>query len=153
MRRLASRRDPRANAKTDRRVSAPRAAARHHRDDNGRSFPGGSRASALGRDDVRRARDLYRQACTAGDVYGCLHLDLLAAEDAGAPSDPDRALEHWRHACEHGHVARACAFVGVMYEDGPDGVARDEEKSMQAMSRACELGEPRACEWVRSHPD
>ena len=77
--------------------------------------------------DVPRARSLYRQACTAGDVYGCLHLDLLAAQDAGAPRDPDRALAHWRHACD-GRVARACAFVGVMYEDGPDGIARDEEK-------------------------
>ena len=103
--------------------------------------------------DLPRARSLYREACTAGDVYGCLHLDLLAAEDAGAPRDPDRALEHWRHACERGHVARACAFVGVMYEDGPDGVARDEEKSMQAMARACDLGDTRACEWVKSHPD
>jgi TPR repeat protein len=103
--------------------------------------------------DMRRARGLYRDACTAGDVYGCLHLDLLAAEDAGAPRDPDRALEHWRHACEQGRIARACAFVGVMYEDGPDGVARDEEKSMQAMSRACDLGDSRACEWVKSHPD
>jgi TPR repeat protein len=103
--------------------------------------------------DVVRARGLYREACAAGDIYGCLHRDLLAAEDAGAPRDPDRALAHWRHACEDGHVARACAFVGVMYEDGPDGVARDEEKSMQAMSRACDLGEIRACEWVKSHPD
>ena len=103
--------------------------------------------------DVPRARGLYRDACTAGDVYGCLHLDLLAAEDAGAPRDPDRALAHWRHACEQGRNARACAFVGVMYEDGPDGVARDEEKSMQAMARACDLGDVRACEWVKSHPD
>jgi TPR repeat protein len=103
--------------------------------------------------DVARARGLYRQACAAGDIYGCLHRDLLAAEDAGAPREPERALAHWRHACEDGHVARACAFVGVMYEDGPDGVARDEEKSMQAMSRACDLGETRACEWVKSHPD
>jgi TPR repeat protein len=102
--------------------------------------------------DVPRARGLYRQACTAGDVYGCLHLDLLAAEDAGAPRDPDRALEHWRRACEQ-RRARACAFVGVMYEDGPDGVSRDEEKSMQAMARACDLGDTRACDWVRAHPD
>ena len=36
---------------------------------------------------------------------------------------------------------------------GPDGVARDEEKSMQAMARACDLGDTRACEWVKSHPD
>jgi TPR repeat protein len=103
--------------------------------------------------DRARARALYREACAASDVYGCLHVDLLAREDAGAPRDPERALAHWRHACEEAHDARACAFVGVIYEDGPEGVPRDEAKSQQAMVRACDLGESRACEWVRSHPD
>ncbi len=103
--------------------------------------------------DVARARTLYRQACRAGDTYGCLHVDLLAAEDAGAPREPTSALAHWRSACERGRNARACAFVGVMYEDGPNGVARDEAKSLQAMSRACDLGESRACDWVKSHSD
>lgn len=101
--------------------------------------------------DVARARALYRQACRAGDTYGCLHVELLAAEDAGAPREPMRALAHWLRACERGRDARACAFAGVMYEDGPDGVARDETKSLQAMARACELGENRACDWVKSH--
>jgi TPR repeat protein len=40
-----------------------------------------------------------------------------------------------------------------MYEDGSDGVARDDEKSMQATARARDLGDARACEWVKSHPD
>lgn len=103
--------------------------------------------------DVARARTLYRQACRAGDVYGCLHVDMLAAEDAGAPREPLRALAHWRLACEAGRNPRACAFVGVLYEDGPVGLARDEAKSLQAMSRACELGESRACEWVKTHSE
>jgi TPR repeat protein len=99
------------------------------------------------------ARVLYREACSAGDVYGCLHVDLLAAEDAGAPRAPGPAFAHWRQRCDAGHEARACAFVGVMYEDGRDGVDRDETKSLEAMARACTLGDARACEWVRSHPD
>jgi TPR repeat protein len=103
--------------------------------------------------DAPRARTLYRQACAAGDIYGCLHMELLVAQDAGAPRDPVSALDHWSRACEHGRNARACAFVGVMYEDGPDGMARDEAKSLQAMARACDLGENRACEWVKSHSD
>ena len=103
--------------------------------------------------DVARARALYRQACRAGDTYGCLHVDLLAAEDAGAPREPASALAHWRSACERGRDGRACAFVGVMYEDGPDGIARDEAKSLQAMARACDLGESRACDWVKSHSE
>jgi TPR repeat protein len=103
--------------------------------------------------DVARARTLYRQACRAGDTYGCFHVDLLAAEDAGAPREPMHALAHWLRACERGRDARACAFVGIMYEDGPDGVARDEVKSLQAMARACELGNNRACDWVKGHSE
>jgi TPR repeat protein len=103
--------------------------------------------------DRPRARVLYREACSAGDVYGCLHVALLEAEDAGAPRAPGAALAHWRQRCDAGHDARACAFVGVMYEDGPDGIDRDEEKSLEAMTRACSLGNGHACEWVRSHPD
>ena len=103
--------------------------------------------------DRSRARVLYREACSSGDVYGCLHVALLEAEDAGAPRAPGAALAHWRQRCDAGHDARACAFVGVMYEDGPDGIDRDEEKSLEAMTRACSLGNGPACEWVRSHPD
>jgi TPR repeat protein len=101
--------------------------------------------------DLVRARALYRQACGAGDIYGCLHADMVAAQDAGVPRDPEKALARWRRACD-ARDARACAFVGVMYEDGPDGYSRDEAKSTEAMTRACELGETRACEWVKSHP-
>jgi TPR repeat protein len=99
--------------------------------------------------DPARARALYRDACIRGDVYGCLHAQLMAAEDAGAPRDPQRSLEHWRLACD-ARDARACAFVGIIYEDGPDGYARDEVKSMQAMGRACTLGLRAGCDWVQS---
>jgi len=101
--------------------------------------------------DRTRARSLYRDACTSGIVYGCLHDEMLAAQDAGAPRDRERAFAYWRRACD-ARDARACAFVGVMYEDGPDGVARDESKSQQAMKRACELGDRRACEWSKMRP-
>jgi len=103
--------------------------------------------------DRPHARVLYAEACAAGDVYGCLHVDMLSAEDRGAPRDPGPAFSHWRRACETGRDARACAFLGVMYEDGPAGVGRDEAKSLEAMTRACGLGDNRACDWVKSHPD
>jgi uncharacterized protein len=102
--------------------------------------------------DRGRARDLYRESCVSGEVYGCLHAEMLAAQDAGAPHDPERALSYWRRACGLAD-ARACAFVGVIYEDGPDGLARDGDKSLQAMNRACGLGDGRACEWMKQHPD
>lgn len=100
--------------------------------------------------DRGRARDLFRAACASGEVYGCLHAEMLAAEDAGAPRDPERALAHWRRACVASDP-RACAFVGLIYEDGPDDLARDTDKSLEAMNRGCRLGSAYACEWVKEH--
>jgi TPR repeat protein len=100
--------------------------------------------------DPARARTLYRDACDRGDVYGCLHAQLMVAEPGGPPADPARSLERWRRACDR-RDARACAFVGLIYEDGPDGFARDEAKSLQAMGRACDLGLHAGCDWLQSH--
>jgi uncharacterized protein len=100
--------------------------------------------------DRARARELYRLACAGGEIYGCLHAEMLAAQDAGVPRDPEGSLGHWRRACDR-RDPRACAYVGILYEDGPDGLARDADKSLEAMQRACELGEPRACAWVKDH--
>jgi TPR repeat protein len=77
---------------------------------------------------------------------------MLSAAYAGVPRDPAKALPYWVRRCA-ARDARACAFVGIIYEDGPDGLARDEAKSQQAMVRACELGDEHACEWTKSHSD
>jgi TPR repeat protein len=103
--------------------------------------------------DVARARALYRDACNTGSVYGCLHAEMLAAQGARVPRDPAGALAHWVSACERGKDARACAFVGLLYDDGPDGLKRDETRSLQAMGRGCDLGDTRACDWVRMHTE
>jgi hypothetical protein len=100
--------------------------------------------------DVARARVLFRDACAGGDTYGCLHLALLAAEEAGAPRDPPHSVAHWQRACD-AKDAKACAFIGVLFEDGPDGFARDEPRSQKAMSRACDLGNRDGCAWLRVH--
>jgi uncharacterized protein len=100
--------------------------------------------------DIKRARDLYRDACATGEVYGCLHSAMRVAVDAGAPDDPVGALAHWQRGCDRDRNAQSCAFVGLLYEDGPDGLARDEAKSDEAMTQACKLGERRACEWLKA---
>ncbi len=103
--------------------------------------------------DAAKARSLYRDACNLGSSYACLHLELMAADGARAAPDPARTLTRWTRACDHGRDGRACAFVGLLYDDGPDGLARDEAKSLAAMSRGCDLGEPRACDWIKAHSD
>jgi TPR repeat protein len=99
--------------------------------------------------DKARARALYQDACIAFEPYGCLHSEMLAAVESGAPRDAERALAQWERACERGRDARACAFLGLLYQDGPDSLSRDEAKSDQAMSRSCELGYRRACDWMK----
>jgi TPR repeat protein len=98
--------------------------------------------------DPSRARVLYRAGCSAGDVYGCLHADMLAASGASRA----RRYAAWTAACARGE-GRACAFVGMLIEDGSEGLARDEAKSLEWAQRACDLGETRACDWVKSRPE
>ncbi|HEX8792021.1 MAG TPA: tetratricopeptide repeat protein [Polyangiaceae bacterium] len=88
--------------------------------------------------DVARARALYADACRTGDPYACLH---------GEMTDSHGGLESWQRSCDRGD-ARACAFVGIVFEDGPDGYHRDKDRSMRAMERACKLGDRRGCAWV-----
>jgi TPR repeat protein len=102
--------------------------------------------------DVAKARALYHDGCTAGDVSGCLHAEMLLAQPAVGPHDPEHTLARWSSACDGGHDARACAFVAILYQDGAGRIRRDDALSEKAMTRACELGEGRACEWVQSHP-
>lgn len=98
--------------------------------------------------DVVKARALYRDGCIAGDIYGCLHADMLASDVASGSS---HRHARWTAACSRGNPA-ACAFVGMLYEDGGDGVAHDDARSLEWMQRACDLGESRACEWIKSRP-
>jgi len=96
--------------------------------------------------DVARARALYRDGCIAGDIYGCLHADMLDSDAAS------RRYARWTAACARGSAA-ACAFVGMLCRDGGDGVTRDDARSLEWMQRACDLGESRACEWIKSRPE
>jgi TPR repeat protein len=106
--------------------------------------------------DVPRARGLYRDACAAGDNYGCLHEQMATLGSPSTPEEAQRALARWQRACD-GNSAQACTFVGLLYEDGPDGFQRDERRSLAAMERACTLDRrdkrdkgSRACAWVQA---
>jgi TPR repeat protein len=106
----------------------------------------------MARDDGR-ARVLYREACAAGESYGCRHVELMAAAGPGVPREGEAALAYWQRGCEGRHDARACAFVSLLYLDGPDGLARDVGKSARTLGVACRLGYRPACEWMREVPD
>gem|GEM_PF-1979203 len=110
------------------------------------------RGAGVARDEAR-ARTLYRNACLSGESYGCRHVDLMDAETRGVPREGDAALRYWQRRCDDAKDARACAFVSLLYLDGPDGFARDEAKSAQMLSLACRRGYARACEWESEGDD
>jgi len=101
--------------------------------------------------DMKKAEESYAQACTLGSAYGCVHLDMLGAYRGGVPHAPDKAVAHWQPACEAKTPnPRACAFFGVMIEDGK-GVARDSARATSLMKIACDGKYKPGCDWVREH--
>jgi TPR repeat protein len=104
--------------------------------------------------DMKRAEHEYRDACTLLSSYGCVHLDMLAAYRGGVPHAPDKAVARWKSECEAPTVTvvsmRACAFYGVMFEDGK-GVPRDSARATGLMRRACDAKYKPACDWVAEH--
>jgi TPR repeat protein len=103
--------------------------------------------------DGARAIALYRVACVAGESYACRHVEMMAAETAQVPRDPKGEVAYWQRRCEGQHEARACAFLSLIYLDGPDGFTRDDAKSAELLALACRLGHKRSCEWLRESQD
>jgi TPR repeat protein len=105
--------------------------------------------------DPARARALYGASCAAGETYGCRHIEMMAAQGAagGMPRDPSAALAYFQRGCDVRRDARACAFLSLLYLDGPDGLARDLPKSARTLATACRLGYRAACGWMREVPD
>jgi TPR repeat protein len=103
--------------------------------------------------DPARARALYLASCAAGETYGCRHAEMMSAQDAGISRDPSAALAYWQRGCDVRRDGRACAFLSLLYYDGPDGLARDLAKSARTLATSCRLGYRAACSWMREVPD
>lgn len=61
--------------------------------------------------DYARARALYEQACTAGNVEGCSNLGFMFYAGQGGPQDDVRARELFNQACAGGN-AGGCSRLG-----------------------------------------
>jgi TPR repeat protein len=79
-----------------------------------------------------------------------MHADMIAIDPSSKVLG--RRYARWSAACARGD-ADACAFVGMLLEDGGDGLARDDAKSLEWMQRSCDSGSTRACDWVKSRPE
>lgn len=91
-------------------------------------YPVEDAASEAGeRGDFATAANLYQQACTGGDAFGCAMLARFYENGTGVTKDPVRAASLDQQACTGG-ISRNCTFLGHSYETGI-GVAKDEVRA------------------------
>ena len=93
--------------------------------------------------DPKKALELYRKTCEAGDQDGCVLAAHMYRDGAGIPKDLEQALELYERACAQ-KQPNACMSLGTMYGLGK-GVPRDPKKSAAMLDKACKAGIKDAC--------
>lgn len=89
--------------------------------------------------------EALERACEQ-DPNACI--DAAAAVRDAPPIDWPRATRSSARACEAG-LDRECLYVGMAYELGERGVAKDPDAARALYRRACEAGAPSACARLR----
>lgn len=92
---------------------------------------------------------LVRKACDAGTAADCYDVgSVLWTGEDGVPEDKPTSLAFIEKACKGG-VDRACAFLGVVYQQG-HGVEEDMAKARTNFEQACRLGHSVSCGFVET---
>jgi len=100
-------------------------------------------AVALKAGDLKRARDLFDQACKAGNSGSCVHLGWMIGSGRGGPRDERRARTLLEQGCKAG-VAEGCFALGAMFDDGVGG-PQDKARARALYDQACKGGYAQAC--------
>ncbi|MEM9046219.1 MAG: hypothetical protein AAGC81_16160 [Pseudomonadota bacterium] len=97
--------------------------------------------------DLPLAFGFFLFACMAGDDLGCARFrnsQWLEIRQSAYPG-PYPDVPHFLRRCEEG-LASACSALGSLYRYGyRSDVEKDEERGIAYMSRACILGDEKAC--------
>jgi TPR repeat protein len=108
-------------------------------------FDGGDRS------DPQVASGYYRRSCDGNYGPGCNNLAWLYLRGTGVARDQPQAMRLFmaafdaaRLACTRGD-ASGCLLAGELLYEGHAG-RRDDEEALAFFRRACQAGEPRACE-------
>jgi len=88
-------------------------------------------------------KEVYKQACQAGDGRGCRDLSSLYEFGLGVKKDMKQALFYVEKGCELGYGA-SCNRAGNFYDYGYAGV-KDKAKAAAYYMKGCELGYGTAC--------
>ncbi len=102
--------------------------------------------------DIKKAKELYEQACQKGSYLGCSNLGALYTfkELKDIKEDYAKAIQYFQEACSN-NIDIACKNLGDMYSGG-FGVEKDTnkaselwEKSAKLYEKSCYGGNPASC--------
>ena len=93
--------------------------------------------------DLKRAAELFRQACDGKVGAGCYELGQLVGRGRGVPLDLAQATSLFRQACTDGDP-RGCVTLGQLFQSGR-GVVRDLNRAAALFDEACEKGDLAGC--------
>lgn len=82
---------------------------------------------------MQKAVSIYDSACAAGETDSC-HALGFHYMTPGKNKSPPKALKYLETACSINH-APSCALLANIYENGDDGVPKDEDKGKHYASR------------------
>ena len=87
--------------------------------------------------EVRRAAQLYREACAGEGTIGCGDfVELLFDGGRGILNDDARAVRYYDEFFCHSGVSAGCALLADRYAEGR-GVGKDLSKAAELYARAC----------------
>jgi hypothetical protein len=101
--------------------------------------------------DFSRARNLYVDACNAGNQTACNNLSILMNYEPNSLLCKSTSLaftvNQYRDSCNAGN-GTSCDTLGHLYSYGC-GVAKDAEKTRQLYSKACTIGNQQGCDRLK----
>jgi TPR repeat protein len=100
-------------------------------------------AKQIDKQDPARAASLYRRACDAAIVSGCVGIAHLMLEGRGVGKDVAEANRLLTTACGSGN-AIACGSLGYSYAEGI-GAAQDLKKAVALYQKACDGNDTLGC--------
>jgi hypothetical protein len=104
--------------------------------------------NAESKTDMRKAVDLYEQACAAGEIDGCaMAAYWYGLAKARIPKKMARAMDLNTKACDANN-GMACTNLGIDYYNGIKG-HRDLAKAGELLDKGCKLGFAYGCEALK----
>ncbi len=95
--------------------------------------------------DVTRAAELYKQACDADELNGCVQLGRLHLSGRGGVSrDQLESRRLFDRGCDGG-IHRGCTLLGELVRDGDGGAKQDDARALGLFQASCDASDMLGC--------